>query len=136
MQALTDLPTNLPSIDALALALIDAKDEANAARDRVLQIENEIVSIFGNETEGTLNFEGGQYTLQTVGVLNRNLVDVDKLRASIDPVSFDAIVKYKPTLDVSGLKKLAIKDPASYRSASRWIGEKSGKTAVKIKESK
>lgn len=128
--------SNLPSIDALSLALIDAKEEANAARDRVLQIEAEIVSIFGNEAEGTTNFEGSEFTLQTVGVLTRKIEDITRLRDALEPSVFESVVTYKPSLNVSALKKLAHMDPASYRAAARWISEKPAKTSVKIKEQK
>lgn len=128
--------SNIPSVDALAISLAEAKEQADLARARVIEIEAEIVSIFGNQREGAENFEGVHYTLQTVGVLNRKIEDVDSLRECMDPDTFDIIVKYKPSLDVAGLKKLAVSDPASYRAAARWISEKSGKTAVKIKEAK
>lgn len=132
----TQQPTNLPSIDALALALIDAKAEADQARTRVLEIENEIVNIFGNEAEGTTNFDGIEFTIQTVGSLTRSLVDVEKMKANLPPVVFDTIVNYKPALNVNQLKKLAVLDPASYRMAARFISEKPAKTSVKVKEQK
>ena len=133
---MSELHSNLPSIDALAMALIEAKAEADQARTRVLEIENEIVSIFGNSVEGTTTFDGNMYSLQTVGTVTRKVDDLDRMRASLNPAVFDGIVSYKPTLNITGLKKLAVMDPASFRSAIRFISEKPAKTSVKIKEAK
>ena len=125
--------TNVPRIDQLASRLLEAKEELAIAQALVREIEDDIISIFGNDTEGTITFTGEAYALQTVGTITRTLANIDRLRAQVNPVVFDTLITYKPTLNVAAYKKLSYLDPNSAAIARNQISEKPAKTAVKVR---
>lgn len=128
---------NEPSIDDLAQRLLEAKESVKTAQSTLYDVENAIVDFFGAKEEGTENFEGFDFTLQTVGTLTRKIAteDIYRLQAAVPKAVFDSLIKVEPKLSVSELKRLERTDPESYREAMRFISVKPAKTAVKVKPS-
>lgn len=106
--------------------------EAGAIKARI-DIENKIIAITGAKEEGSKTHPAGELKITVTGKINR----------SLDVVAWDAIapkvpeqlrpVKYKPEIDIKGLRYLESNEPKIYKLVAQAIVAKPGKTAVEIK---
>ena len=130
--------TNEPSVDELAIELLDAKAVLSEAKKAVEGIEITIVDLLGRETEGVSHFRGDKYTISTTGKLTRSLdlTELDANAHSLDPRILNELIVRKPTLSVKGFKKLAVSNPAAYKLACKFVTSIPAKTSVTVEEVK
>jgi hypothetical protein len=125
-----------PDPSALDTAVFDfyqAKAAEDQARERRIACEARIVELIGLKDEGTTSVKTNFYKISTVQSITRTLVEnYGEVLDSLDPDIFNAIVRHKPTLDVTALKKLATANPEAYRVACKAIIAKPGKPSVKL----
>lgn len=113
---------------------LSAKAEEDAARQRRIDLESDIVSEHGCKEEGSATHHADGYKITITGKMNRTL---DRgAWESIAPTIPEHLrpVEYKPSLDVKGLRYLQQNEPELYRIASEAITAKPGKAAVKIEK--
>ena len=130
--------TNEPSVDELAIELLDAKAVWAEAKKAVENIEITIVDLLGRETEGVSHFRGDKYTISTTGKITRKLdrVEMDANAYRLDPKILETIISRKPTVNVKNLKRLASSDPEAYKQATRFVTSLPAKTSVTVEEVK
>lgn len=113
---------------------LSAKAEEDAARQRRIDLESDIVAEHGCKDEGSATHHADGYKITITGRMNRTLD-----RAAWESIAPDIPenlrpVEYKPSLDVKGLRYLQQNEPALYAKAAEAITAKPGKAAVKIEK--
>lgn len=128
-------PTEL---DLAAYALIEAKQQEEAARNARLAAEERLIELIGVKEEGTTSKTTDFYKISTVGNLTRSLDEVrfDEVREAIGDVLFETFVTYIPKLSVSGFKRLASANPDAFKVAARCVASRPAKPTVKVEEIK
>lgn len=109
---------------------MDAKNEETAANKRRLALEEELLSFLTTKTEGSESHQIGPYKVTLTGRLNRK-VDwelVEELGVS------DALspVKWKPELDLKGLRYLESNEPETYKLFCKALTVEPAKTSVTV----
>lgn len=100
-------PVAEKQLDVLARYWQKEKAAEVHARERRLNIEQQIMHLVGVAEEGTTNAEGNLFKVKTVGKLTRTLddkaiqTDWDKL-----PAEIKQCFKWKPSLDTKNLRAL------------------------------
>lgn len=122
----------MSNIDTLALELNEAKKIEEAARLARIEVENRIIAELGVKDEGSQSHKGEQYKITITGKINRTL----------DIAAWDAVknhipekywpVKFKPEIDVTGLKWLRENESGIYATACQAISSKTGKPSVTL----
>lgn len=122
----------MSNIDTLALELNEAKKIEEAARLARIEVENRIIAALGVKDEGSQSHKGEQYKITITGKINRTL----------DVAAWDAVknhipekywpVKFKPEIDVTGLKWLRENEAGIYATACQAISAKTGKPSVTL----
>lgn len=122
----------MSNIDTLALELNEAKKLEEAARLSRIEVENRIIETLGVKDEGSQSHKGERYKITITGKINRTL----------DIAAWDAVknhipekywpVKFKPEIDVTGLKWLRENEAGIYATACQAISAKVGKPAVTL----
>jgi hypothetical protein len=109
---------------------MDAKNEETAANKRRLALEEELLSFLTTKTEGSESHQIGPYKVTLTGRLNRK-VDWELVEELGVP---DAIspVKYKPELDLKGLRYLESNEPAIYKTFCKALTVEPAKTSVTV----
>lgn len=113
---------------------IKAKADEDAARQRRIALEEDIVAEHGCKDEGTATHHADGYKITITGKVNRTLDRAawESVQGSI-PENLRP-VEYKPSLEVKGLRYLQQNEPDLYRIASEAITAKPGKAAVKVEK--
>jgi hypothetical protein len=127
-------PTPTP-IDQAAYNLWLAKEAEETAKAHRLACEEALIHLIGLKEEGTKTEKTSFYKVSVTQPVTRSLTadygtQMDDLPAEI----LQAIVKWKPQIDVSELKALAALNPEQYRIACRGIVAKPGKAGVKVEQ--
>ena len=122
----------MSNIDTLALELSEAKHTEEAARLLRIDVENRIIAELGVKDEGSQSHKGEQYKITITGKINRTL----------DVAAWDAVknhipekywpIKFKPEIDVTGLKWLRENEKGIYATACQAISAKVGKPSVTL----
>lgn len=122
----------MSDIDTLALDLAAAKRIEDDARQSRIEAENKLIALLGAKDEGSQTHKGSQYKVTITGKISRTL-DVaawDSIKSHI-PEKFHP-VRYKPEIDVKGLKWLAENEQGIYSTVCQAISAKPGKAAVTV----
>ena len=122
-------------VDLLAFELSKAKKLEASAREKRVQIEEQLIELMGVREEGATTNEGNFFKVTTTGKLTRKL-DVkafaeikSKFRCRPAPV------KTTVSLDVRAFKKLAVEEPDLYQlMCETCIETKPAKTSVTVVE--
>ena len=116
----------------LSRAWLKAKSDEEAARDRRIAVEEELIKQLGVKPEGSKTHDLGEFKVTICGVVNR-LLDKeiwesikDKLPPEIRPVT------YEPKLDIVGTKWLQANQPENYKILARALTIRPGKVGVKV----
>jgi hypothetical protein len=122
-------------IDQAAYDFFLAKEGEETARAHRIACEAALIHLIGLKEEGTKTEKTSFYKVSTTQPITRTLTadygtQMDDLPAEI----LQAIVKWKPQVDVSELKALASLNPEQYRIACRGIVCKPGKAGVKVEQ--
>ena len=120
-------------IDLLAFELKKAKELEASAREKRVQIENQIIEAAGIKEEGSTTTNGNFFKVTTTGKLTRKL-DEKAWRSIAGQFNGTAPVRTKVELDTRALKKLAVDSPELFQLALSAIVTKPAKGAVKIEE--
>lgn len=120
-------------LDELFAHLASCKELESEARDRRIEAEKAIIDTLGCKDEGSTTTKTDQYTVTITGKINRTL----------DPATWENIkshvpeslhpVKYKPEIDLTGLRWLEQNDKGVYATVCQAISAKPGKPSVTIK---
>ena len=123
----------MTDLETLAVMWRAAKADEDDARERRIEIEQQILSHTGCREEGSQTHSAGSYKVSVTGKLSRKL-DADKWEQIKDRVP-DALrpVEYKPTLDTKGMRYLEQNEPEIARVVAEAIETKPAKPAVQIK---
>lgn len=94
-------------LDLLAHEWQQMKELEAQARERRIEIEQDIINLVGVQDEGTTNRETSQFKVKTVGKLTRSL-DEKAIQADWDnlPDAIKKCIKWKPSLDTKSLRAL------------------------------
>lgn len=120
-------------IDLLAFELKKAKELEASAREKRVQIENQIIEAAGIKEEGSTTANGNFFKVTTTGKLTRKL-DEKAWRSIAGQFNGTAPVRTKVELDTRALKRLAVDNPELFQLALSAITTKPAKGAVKIEE--
>jgi len=118
------------TVEDTASDWMDAKNEETAANKRRIEIEEELLSFLTSKIEGSESHQIGPYKVTLTGRLNRK-VDWELVKALGVP---DAIspVKYKPELDLKGLRYLESNEPETYKLFCKALTVEPAKTSVTV----
>ena len=120
-------------VDVLGFELAKAKELEASAREKRVQIEQQLIEAIGAKEEGATTQSGNYFKVTTTGKLTRKL-DVKAFNQIAEQLGEHAPVKPTVSLDVRKLKKLAVDEPALYSMMLDVIETKPAKTAVTVVE--
>jgi len=109
---------------------MDAKNEETAANKRRLALEEELLSFLTTKTEGSESHQIGPYKVTLKGSLNRK-VDFDLLAKLGIPENLLPL-KYKPELELKGLRYLESNEPETYKLFCKAMTVEPAKTSVTV----
>jgi hypothetical protein len=128
-------PSQNPNVelDTAAWNLLEAKRMEDDARDHRLAMEEQLIRLIGLKEEGTQTVKTQYFKASTTQSLNRSLAhNWQALLATEDPAITNDLIKYKPEINVTGLKNLATANPDAYRRVLPAILTRPAKPAVKV----
>ena len=120
-------------VDVLGFELAKAKELEASAREKRVQIEQQLIEAIGAKEEGATTQTGNYFKVTTTGKLTRKL-DVQAFNRIAAQLGEHAPVKTTVSLDVRKLKKLAVDEPALFSMMLDVIETKPAKTAVTVVE--
>ena len=121
-------------VDLLGFELAKAKELEASAREKRVQIEQELIEAIGAKEEGATTQSGNFFKVTTTGKLTRKL-DVKAFNQIAGQLGEHAPVKTTVALDVRKLKTLAVDEPALYQlMCQTCIETKPAKTSVAVVE--
>ena len=120
-------------VDVLGFELAKAKELEASAREKRVQIEQQLIEAIGAKEEGATTQTGNYFKVTTTGKLTRKL-DVQAFNRIAAQLGEHAPVKTTVSLDVRKLKKLAVDEPALFSVMLDVIETKPAKTAVTVVE--
>ena len=121
-------------VDLLGFELAKAKELEASAREKRVQIEQELIEAIGAKEEGATTQSGNFFKVTTTGKLTRKL-DVKAFNQIAGQLGEHAPVKTTVSLDVRKLKTLAVDEPALYQlMCQTCIETKPAKTSVAVVE--
>tara|TARA_Y100000310_G_C20337634_1_gene648266 strand:- start:1 stop:438 length:438 start_codon:yes stop_codon:yes gene_type:complete len=121
-------------VDILAFELSKAKKLEASAREKRVQIEEQLIELMGVREEGATTNEGNFFKVTTTGKLTRKL-DVKAFAEIKSKFRGPAPVKTTVSLDVRAFKKLAVEEPDLYQlMCETCIETKPAKTSVAVVE--
>jgi len=120
-------------VDVLGFELAKAKELEASAREKRVQIEQQLIEAIGAKEEGATTQTGNYFKVTTTGKLTRKL-DVQAFNRISAQLGEHAPVKTTVSLDVRKLKKLAVDEPALFSMMLGVIETKPAKTAVTVVE--
>ena len=120
-------------VDVLGFELAKAKELEARAREKRVQIEQQLIEAIGAKEEGATTQAGNYFKVTTTGKLTRKL-DVQAFNRIAAQLGEHAPVKTTVSLDVRKLKKLAVDEPVMFNMMLDVIETKPAKTAVTVVE--
>jgi hypothetical protein len=109
---------------------MDAKNDETAANKRRIEIEAELVNFLDCKTEGATSHQIGPYKVTLTGKLNRkvdwDLVENLGISTELTPV------KYKPELELKGVRYLEDNEPELFKTFSKAMTIEPAKTSVTV----
>ena len=120
-------------VDVLGFELAKAKELEASAREKRVQIEQQLIDAIGAKEEGATTQSGNYFKVTTTGKLTRKL-DVKSFNQIASQLGEHAPVKTTVSLDVRKLKKLAVDEPVMFNMMLDVIETKPAKTAVTVVE--
>lgn len=122
------------SIRAAAERLLAAKDAENAATAARIAAESDLAHLVPVKAEGSATVTLAGFKITTTGVMNRTVDEaaLDAVRGALPAAIFERAFRYKPALDLAGLRYLQQNEPTHYAVAAQAITARPGKTSVKV----
>lgn len=122
------------NIQTLCAALLAAKAEENAANDRRVEIEKEIISILGAPDEGAATHDAGTYKVKIDQRIIRKIdpkkyaLIMDQIPEAIRPVTVVEELK----VEAAGVRWLRENEPGYHKLLCDAMEEKPAKPSVKV----
>lgn len=116
----------------LCRAWLEVKAAEEAARERRIVLEEDLIKQLGVKPEGSKTYDLGEFKVTLTGNVIRTLDKEvwesikDKLPPEVRPVT------YEPKIDIVGTKWLQANQPENYKILARALIVKPGKTSVKV----
>jgi hypothetical protein len=121
-------------VDLLGFELAKAKKLEASAREKRVQIEQQLIEAIGAKEEGATTQAGNFFKVTTTGKLTRKL-DLKAFAEIKSKFRGPAPVKTAVSLDVRAFKKLAVEEPGLYQlMCETCIETKPAKTSVTVVE--
>ena len=120
-------------VDLLGFELAKAKKLEASAREKRVQIEQQLIEAIGAKEEGATTQAGNFFKVTTTGKLTRKL-DVKAFNQIAGQLGEHAPVKTTVSLDVRKLKTLAVDEPTLFSMMLDVIETKPAKTSVTVVE--
>lgn len=120
-------------LDELAKHLADCKSIEDDARGQRIKAEEALIAALGQKSEGSQTHKTDQWSVTITGKINRTL-DVaawDSIKGNIPPELQP--VRYKPEIDLKGLRWLEENEKGVYATVAQAISAKPGKASVEVK---
>ena len=118
------------TVEDAAADWMDAKNaEIKANKERVA-VEEELLSLLASEIEGATSHQVGPYKVTLTGRLNRKM-DWDAFAKLGIPAAL-APVKYKPELEIKGLRYLENNEPEIFSKIESVMTIEPAKTSVTV----
>jgi len=130
---MADVIREIQKVDRLGFELAKAKKLEASAREKRVQIEQQLIDAIGAKEEGATTQAGDYFKVTTTGKLTRKL-DVKAFNQIAAQLGEHAPVKTTVSLDVRKLKKLAVDEPVMFSMMLDVIETKPAKTAVTVVE--
>lgn len=118
------------TVEDAASEWMDAKNQEIAANKRRIEIEEELLSFLTSKTEGSESHQIGPYKVTLTGRFNRK-VDFDLLPKLGIPENLLPL-KYKPELELKGLRYLESNEPEIYKTFCKALTVEPAKTSVTV----
>ena len=122
------------AINLLCNELNHLKQTEKNLKQKIDSVSSQIISMVGHETEGATRVESDVFKITTTGKLNRT-IDQSSLQAVQDAIPaplFLKAIKFKPSIDLKGLRYLENNELETYKMLSNAIITKSGKTSLTV----
>lgn len=120
-------------LDELAAHLADCKSIEDEAKRQRIEAEEALITALGQKSEGSQTYKTEQWSVTITGKINRTL-DVGAWNSikTLIPEQLHP-VRYKPEIDIKGLRWLEENDKGVYATVAQAISAKPGKASVEVK---
>jgi len=113
---------------------MELKAQRDLLSNQITDVENRIIKHLGSRDEGSKTHNEGNYKVTITAKINRVLdTNLWESVKSALPLHLHP-VKYKPTLDIKGVRYLQENEPDAYKQVAQAITAKPGKLVVKVVE--
>lgn len=119
----------------LIQALIDAKAAEDAARERRIDAETELLAELPiHKPEGSTTFKVDDYKVTVTTGVNRRIDSalIEHVRATIPPALFEQAVRWKPEANPAGIRYLQNNEPEVYTVLAQAITATPAKPSVRV----
>jgi hypothetical protein len=120
---------------ALILELIVAKSLEEKARERRIEAEQAIIAELGEiKAEGQTVVKDGRYKVTITGSMNRRIDQavLELIRQTIPKALFDKGIRWKPEVNLTGLRYLQNNEPDTYSILAEAITTTPAKPSVRV----
>jgi hypothetical protein len=122
---------------ALIEELVRAKRIEDEARERRIEAEQAIIAELGEiKPEGQTAIKAGGYKLTVTGSMNRRIDGsvLAAVRESIPAALFDQAIRWKPEVNLTGLRYLQNNEPDTYSILAEAITTTPAKPSVRVEK--
>ena len=122
---------------ALILELIVAKSLEEKARERRIDAEQAIIAELGEiKAEGQTVVKDGRYKVTITGSMNRRIDQavLELIRQTIPAPLFDQAIRWKPEVNLTGLRYLQNNEPDTYSILAEAITTTPAKPSVRVEK--
>jgi len=120
---------------ALIEELLRAKNIEEAARERRIDAEQAILTELGEvKAEGQTVVKDGRYKVTITGSMNRRIdgAVLELIRQTIPGALFDQAIRWKPEVNLTGLRYLQNNEPNTYSILAEAITTTPAKPSVRV----
>lgn len=125
-----------PTLDELAAAHLEAKENLAAAQAKLNAINEQIVQVVGTKDEGSFSVDGDSYKITTTQPITRSVDSklAKDVYAALPRDIADGIFTWKPSLNLKLYRELEKYQPEHFKAVAQSVTSKPGKTQIKVAE--
>jgi len=125
-----------PTLDELAAAHLEAKENLAAAQAKLNAINEQIVQVVGTKDEGSFSVDGDSYKITTTQPITRSVDSklAKDVYAKLPRDIADGIFSWKPSLNLKLFRELEKYQPEHFKAVARSVTSKPGKPQIKVAE--
>lgn len=122
------------TFDEAAAALEAAKIEEARATAKRLEAEQRMLSLIEAKDEGSVTARGHAYRVTVTYGVNRTVdpAALEAVREKLAPAIFERAFRFKPDVNLTGLRYLQANEPELYAIAAQAITAKPAKPSVRV----